>query len=270
MEKFIKLLEARGLTESTIERYRQFARNFLDFAKGDFSEEKVREFLAGMRERGLGGTYQRFAFYVLKTLFEALGEEFPLKRRDLPKVDEPNRPYFTPEEMKKVIEVAKRSLRDYSILRLAGLLGCRRAEIHKLNRDDVDFKNKTIKIRTGKRGVPRVRLLDDDTLEALKRYLKSREDDCEALFVSGNRRVSIRELSHIVQRHAKLAGIYRSGIGFHSFRRGLATALHKRGMSIRELQELLGWKTLHMPSLYVQLEPLEVEEKAKKIHPLLE
>jgi len=257
---FTKFLEARGLAESTIKRYDQLVSDFTKFCKGKPSLEKVRNYLAMLREKGYKGNYLRFAFYGLKTYFEFLKRPF-LDKHDLPKTNEPERPYLKPDEMNKLLEVSKHNLRDHLIIRLATILGCRRIELEKLQIEDIDLKEGTIKVRTAKHGKTRTRLLDDETIKLLKEYLKNRKRG--SLFG-----LSPRELSRIFEKYSKIARIWRKGIGFHSLRRGLTTALHKRGMSTKELQELLGWKSIVMPSIYIQLEPLEVDEKAKKLHPL--
>jgi len=273
LNNFLKLLEARGLTEQSIKRYMQFARKWINFSKGKWDKETVRIFLAELKEKGFSGTYQRFSFYALKTLFESVGKEFPLGRRDLPKVEEPRRPYFTVEEIRKILRATKEhgTTRDYAIIRLSALLGSRRIELHLLNRDDIDLEQSRIVIRTRKRGKTRVRSLDPETIEAIRDYLKTRKDVNEALFISERgERISLRELSWVLNKYAKMAEVRKEKIGYHCFRRGLTTALYKRGVKTRELMDLLGWRTPLMPLIYIQLEPLEVEEKVKKIHPILE
>ena len=266
-------MEFLGRSDSTVRRYLLVARDFVRFCGGvpDFSRGAVIAYIAGLRSRGFSGTYQRFAFAVLSRFFKAVGVDWPFEKGEAPRASEPNRPYFTLEEILKVLECVDghASLRDRALIRVAATLGCRRMELQRMNRGDFDWENCRLYVRTGKRGKPRWRRLDPETCRALKEYLESREDEEPALFRSRRGgRMSLVELSRVLKKYLRMAGVDKPRAGYHSFRRSLVTILHARGISERELQEWMGWQTPFMPHQYIQLMPPKVEEKVVKVHPL--
>jgi len=273
LRAFRDYLSFLGRSESTIRRYMYVVRDFVEFCGGSprFTREAVIGYISGLRERGFSGTYQKFAYAVLSRFFRALSVPWPFEKGESPKASEPNRPYFTLEEIRAILDYVDTHAnpRDRALIRVAATVGCRRMELQRMNREDFDQENCRIYIRTGKRGKPRWRRLDPETCNALKRYLASRDDDEPALFRSRRGgRISLVELSRILRKYLVGAGIRKPGAGYHSFRRGLVTILHSRGISERELQEWMGWQTPFMPHQYIQLMPTKVEEKVTKVHPL--
>lgn len=281
VKRFEEVLQFRGATEDTVKRFLQVADDFVKCnKKGGFTKHDVIRFLAEKRKEGCEGSYLRYLFFVLEGFFEAVEVPFPFKKdgkldkRDIPKKSEPHRPYFTLAEQIRLLKAAaKMRPRDNAIIRVAVITGPRRKELHLANKKDYDREGARLYIRTVKRGKPRWRKLDPETVRVLNAYLDKRGNDrAKALFKSTkrtpDRRLSLEELSRIQRRCRKLAGIHKRRAGFHGCRRGLVTLLHNRGVSEKELQEYGGWKTPFMVHEYIQLAPGEVEKKVIKVHPL--
>lgn len=262
-------LRLRGLTDDSQYRYIRIAEAYLaslgeDTRSGVLSRETVMSFLRSFSETS--GSYRRFVMYVVKGLFEAANVKWPFTKRDLPKMSRPSRPYFTIDEMQSLLDIARPSALDYTLLRIDAVTGARREELSRMLLED--YVPPTIRVRTAKGGEERIRTLDRDTVLAVNRYLITRRSKSNALFVSRNGvPLSTQMLSKRFRRLADRAGI-KKGIGWHAIRRGVATWLFKGGMRERELQDALGWKSPAMPSQYIQLVASEVEAKIIAVHPM--
>jgi len=134
------LLDLKKETRSV---YTTHINRFIDVIgeKGTYDRWDVRRFLRYMRDR--------VALAAVKTLFEAKGIEWDVRRRDVPDVEvNTDVPVMTEEEVKKLIFYVKKS--GYNdekvIIALATVYGLRRGEISGIRNEDV-FKDRIL-IRT--------------------------------------------------------------------------------------------------------------------------
>lgn len=65
-------------------------------------------------------------------------------------------------------------------------------------------------------------------------------------------RLSARDVSRILQRAAKRAGVDSGGLSGHSLRSGLVTAAAKAGKSVRSIQDQTGHKSVAMVMKYIR------------------
>lgn len=282
VKRFEETLQFHGSTEDTVKRFLLVASDFVKSCGKNtgFTKHDVIRFLAEKRKEDCQGSYLRYLFFVLEAFFEAVEIPFPFKeggklvKRDIPKKSQPYRPYFTLAEQIRLLKAAaKMRPRDNAIIRVAVIVGPRRKELHLANKKDYDRQGGRLYVRTVKRGKPRWRKLDPETIRVLNAYLDKRGNDrAKALFKSTkrtpDRRLTVEELSRIQRRCRKLASIEKKLAGFHGSRRGLTTLLHNSGLSEKEITEYMGWKTPFMCHEYIQLVPGEVEKKVMKAHPL--
>ena len=135
-------------------------------------------------------------------------------------------------------------IRDLAIIDMLASTGIRVGELVKLNRSDVDFENREC-IVLGKGNKQRRVYFDARAKIHLQKYLRSRTDSNEALFVSlqhpHNRllisgvEIRLRELG----RKLDLCKVHP-----HKFRRTLATMAIDKGMPIEQVQQLLGHQSV--------------------------
>jgi len=287
VDSFIDGLKASGATEQTLTRYRQAVEAFIKDVgeKKAYTKEDVLRYLGTLRDKGYSGGYLLFVWHVLKALYilNGWGWFTPAEEKRLrPKRSEPQRPFLTVEEMKALIDLAREKAEKegkwdtYARVLIATQVPIRREEFRKLNLEHYNQENGVLMIPTAKHGEVAPITLNPEAKRALDNYLEKRlkmkirnRDAKKALFISKKkRRISLSELSTELQALLREAGIYRKGLGWHGLRRGITTALHKAGLSERELQTLGRWRTPTMPHTYIQLSHNEVEEKAKRIHPI--
>lgn len=190
------------------------------------------------------------------------------------------------EQLERILAAArgrrgKQGLRDWAILELLFSTGARVAELVGLNRGDINLRTREISI-TGKGGKQRVIFISDQAAEALTKYLQTRTDPEEALFVrlkgaprqirtaEGKtvltRRLTVRSVWNIVQRYARAAGVMTK-LSPHTFRHSFATALLRRGADLRAIQEMLGHANIATTQIYTHLTSPTLKEIHRRFHP---
>lgn len=129
-------------------------------------------------------------------------------------------------------------IRNLAIIDLLASPGI--SELVNLNIEDINFENKS-GVVFGKGKKMREEYFDGKTKLHLQEYLNNRIDTNEALFVSLHKihkRISSRGIELMLQRLGNKIGI--SNVHPHKFRRTLATRAIDRGMTIEQVQRLLG------------------------------
>jgi integrase/recombinase XerD len=180
----------------------------------------------------------------------------PKRSASLPK-------YLSEEEMARLFEAAQNDevngIRDYAILTVLGFTGLRLSELCNLNIEDIDFSEKTIKVRSGKGDKDRVVIFEEKTEEALKKHLTYKDrhfskDEPSALFVSAKKeRIASNSVEALVTKYAKIAGINKI-VTPHVLRHTMATTLLKHGADIRIIQQLLGHSSIATTQIYTHVD----------------
>lgn len=158
--------------------------------------------------------------------------------------------------------------RDEAILRLFADCGIRLQELTELTVDDVDFDTDSIRV-LGKGRRWRIIPFDDDTAQALQKYLRERKAHpaAKARYVNPNDENDIRNGAHVLwlgkkgvfrytgisqmlKRRSRAALGIDGHINPHQLRHTAAHAAAKSGLSETEMMRLFGWKSDAMPKLY--------------------
>ena len=165
--------------------------------------------------------------------------------------------------MEKLRGACKENLRDRALIEVLLSTACRVSEIVGLNRQDIDFDAGEATV-TGKGSKERKVYFSEISLLHLKKYLDSRTDSTEALFVtigkphkrisSGGIETRIREIGQSVEVEAYP----------HKFRRTGATMAAKRGMPIEQVQKLLGHERIDTTMIYAVVDQTEVKNSHRK------
>ena len=157
------------------------------------------------------GSIKKFIDYLIDE--GILKEEFygiVLRTLKAPKIqtDESNldKLVLKKEELNKLFEESKkRNYRDYAIFKVAFWCQLRRIETLGLNISDIDFKNKTLRLRAEitKGGKPATIEISQDCLDIIQEYINNYRPDPspehkDALFIYENRRLSKTKLWEMV------------------------------------------------------------------------
>ena len=131
-------------------------------------------------------------------------------------------------------------IRDLAMVELLSSTGMRVGELVRLNIADIDFHERECVV-LGKGNSQRMVYFDARTKIHLKKYLESRLDNNNALFVSlakPNSRLTIGAIETRIKKLGKKCNIDK--VHPHKFRRTLATLAIDKGMPIEQVQKLLG------------------------------
>lgn len=159
------------------------------------------------------------------------------------------KPYST-VEMERLKEACDND-RDRAMVHFLRSTGCRINEVCALNRDDINFASMSLVVY-GKGAKERTVFIDEVTSMVLKRYLDSRTDSSEALFVGkGTNRLTDDGFRYALRRLSKKSGV--ENVHPHRFRRTLATSLIDHGMPIQEVAVILGHDKIDTTLKYVYI-----------------
>jgi integrase/recombinase XerD len=197
--------------------------------------------------------------------------ELPRKKpRPLPRA-------LSPDQIQAILSVPDIAdplgLRDRAILELFYSTGIRRAELVRLDHENLDPERGILAIRQGKGGKDRTVPVGARALAWLRKYL----DDVRplllhqvgehALFLSGyGERLSANYLGNWVRRTIQRAGVEANG-ACHLFRHSCATHMLENGADIRHIQQLLGHACLDTTAIYTDVTILQLQAVHARCHP---
>ncbi len=155
-------------------------------------------------------------------------------------------------------------VRDLAIIDMLASTGMRVGELVKLNKSDVDFQNREC-IVLGKGNKQRKVYFDARAKIHLQKYLYSRGDDNEALFVSLQKPYNRLKISGVEIRLRELGRkLNLNKVHPHKFRRTLATMAIDKGMPIEQVQQLLGHQSVDTTLQYAMVNQNNVKASHKR------
>lgn len=167
-------------------------------------------------------------------------------------------------------------LRDQVILELLYASGMRASEFVNVKIQDIDFRNRSIRI-IGKGNKERIVPFTKSASLTMKEYLK----DCRPLLLAKNKReynldffilndqgkkLTTRGLEYILKTIEKLTGC-NYDLHPHLFRHSFATHLLEGGADLRVIQELLGHESLNTTQVYTHVTEENIKQQFAASHP---
>jgi integrase/recombinase XerC len=245
----------------------------------------IREWLSSLHTAQKKKTSVARKLAALRTFFQFLVREGvvelnPAKLVATPRLEKKLPNHLSVEDAIRFIETpdteTELGKRDRAILEFLYATGVRVSELTKLNLNDIDFKEKLVRV-TGKRRKQRVLPFGDPALHAIINYLSVRshflqnasqaERDEQALFLNyQGTRITTRSVGRMVDKYIQIcAGIHN--ISPHSLRHSFATHLLDSGADLRDIQELLGHARLSTTQIYTHVSMEKLIEVYDKTHP---
>ena len=145
--------------------------------------------------------------------------------------------------------------RDRAILLLCSVYGLRNTEITHLKLEDIDWYSETLVVKRAKRGGWQRFPMQPEVGDAIIRYLKTTRPRCSHrnLFLTlGHPYRPLTNLSCLVQKHMRNAGIKSQKYGTHSIRHACATELLRKGTSLQNIAAYLGHRDIRSVSIYAK------------------
>ena len=269
---FIAAKRVEGCSEKSLRYYESTIRNMLEAVskpEKQITTEDLRSYLDTYQRRG---TVSKVTLdnvrRILSTFFSWLEDEdyivkSPVRRIHKVKTGKTVKETYTDESLELMRDYCDNP-RDLALIDLLASTGIRVGELIKLNRADVDFENREC-IVFGKGNKERKVYFDARTKIHLQKYLASRTDDNEALFVSLIKPFERLQISGVEIRLRKIGrdlGIHKTHP--HKFRRTLATMAIDKGMPIEQVQQLLGHQSIDTTLQYAMVNQANVKNSCKK------
>jgi site-specific recombinase XerD len=212
------------------------------------THDHINSFLASLK-CSLGGKHAYYRtlrafykwFYSPKSGYGLDFQSNPMLLVDAPKPAKRILPSVTEEQLAYLISKSEDS-RDKVVIHLLFDSGMRLNEITNVKCDDIDWDNKTISV-IGKGNKQRKVPFTTKTGDLLKTYVNGSQQNCNIWGLSHY------GISQMLERLEKKTGIKCNP---HSFRRGFACNLHKKGLSTLDIMHLGGWSDLSMVLRYTQ------------------
>ena len=302
--KYLEFCEIdKNLSQNTIKMYDFYLRDFLGWATvhlkiqevrvKDLDIDLVKKYRLNLNRRISTKTNQEFkrstqnvflialrAFLKYLVVEEGI-EVIPPEQIILGKTEETLPKVLDEEQLSRLFETQnlnKRSgIRDRTILEVLFSTGLRVSELVSLNVDSVNTKSGEFTVM-GKGRKVRTVYLSDSAKDWLKRYLATRNDNFEPLFIrySGKKmkeqdfegeslRLTPRSIQRLVKKYITRAGISVDATP-HTLRHTFATGLLKEGADLRSVQELLGHSNVSTTQIYTHVTNRQLKEAHKKFH----
>ncbi len=216
----------------------------------------------------------RMALGTLRTCFERISEwDYPdapkrvlIFNGDLPTPDDPLPKFLSDVDAAKLMQAAVDAdpVRRLVIEMLART-GLRVGEFCALTADAVTLikQRHWLRVPLGKLHNDRYIPLHPSLVELLNDYQASRDDDVDRLIIWNGGPMSRHQISRILKRIAKAAGI--GHVHPHQLRHTLATQAINRGMSLEAIAAMLGHKTLRMTLVYARIADQTVADAYDKV-----
>ena len=272
IQMFFVSKKIEGCTNQTISYYSTILRKFfseINMELDKITADQVRYYIAKLSLNGLSKCSQDNELRVLKSFFKwAFGEGYISKIPTLNiktiKQEKRIKKSFTElqiEQMRKVLN-NKGSLRDIAIFETLNSTGVRVSELNRMNINDIQDDEITV---FGKGEKERIVYLNTKSKLAIQDYLKSRNDNEEALFISSKSpytRLSKGAIETMIRNLGKEAGVDKAHP--HRFRRTSATFALNRGMPIEQVQQMLGHENISTTTIYARSEKENVKASHRK------
>jgi integrase/recombinase XerD len=283
VDSFLALAATR-LSPRTVDAYRRDLEDvtaFLGGSPADATDERLAEYVASMRARGLAATTiaRRIAalrsFYKHQMLIGARRDNpaaelaLPKRARTLPRT-------LSPGEAERLIEAATgtspRALRDRALVELLYGAGLRVSEAVGLERSGVDLEHRLVRC-IGKGSKERVVPIGREAAEALRRYLAhgrphlDRRHRPELYLNAKGGALTRAGVFLILRRLAGKAGLEPERIHPHLLRHSFATHLLEGGADLRSVQEMLGHADLATTERYTHVSDRRRRELFFQAHP---
>ena len=190
----------------------------------------------------------------------------PFERLSLASVPEQIPLHFTREDFQKLVSVIKeRWIKE--VLIFAALTGMRQGEILSLRWGQVDLSRRTVTVQSNatfrtKHGKTRIVPLNNALVTMLS--AKQPESADEFVFTHNNKPIYRNFLIRKLKRYVRMLGL-DDRLHFHSLRHTFATWLVQDGVSLYEVQKLLGHSSIAVTQVYSHLQPEQLHATVNRI-----
>jgi len=244
-----------GYSSKTLKMYLLYGREVLysiNKPVQTLEKKDIIGYLAKKKEEGcanatLALVHAAMEYMLKKHLKMHILEEIkiPKKAKSLPKV-------LSKDEIRALFQNTKFG-RNRLMLQFMYGSGCRVSEVVKLKVEELNLKERTALIQSGKGNKDRIIILSKDWIHDLKKYLGKKKIKSEYVFSKKNGKpITTDTVQRVVKKAAENAGINKH-VTPHCLRHSYATHLLEAGTNIRYIQSLLGHSNLNTTQIYTSV-----------------
>ena len=285
LERFVNYLEyTKNASPKTIENYSLRVNRFIEYVWDiDASQVKmmhIQDFRTFLVKQGLSPKTVNYHAVGLRSFFKFMlrndVETLSPEKIDLAKIPPRRVSYLSEQQVQDILDApwiyeknALKILRDKAILATLYGTWLRVTELITLKTKDIKLSESQFSV-IGKGSKLRSVFLTQDAKEKLKKYILSRADDSEFLFISLSwnsygEPLSRNSIESLVKKYAELVWITEK-VTPHTLRHSFATSLLRRGADIRSVQALLGHSSIQTTQIYTHVD----DKYLQKVHNLLD
>ena len=272
LQEFLSAKKVEGCSERTLSYYQSTIKNMLtDVSKPvkHIETSDLRSYIAVYSDNHrVSKTTLDNIRRIISTFFAWLEEEnhiikSPSRRIHKIRTGKTVKAVYSDEEL-ELIRDSCNNKRDLAIIDFLASTGVRIGELVNINISDVDFDKRECLV-LGKGNKERIVYFDARSKIHILNYLRNRNDDNKALFVSLNhphKRLKISGVEIRLRKLGKKLNIEK--VHPHKFRRTLATKAIDKGMPIEQVQILLGHTKIDTTLHYAMVNQNNVKQSHRK------
>lgn len=272
-EKTLLYLACRqldGLSKRTLSGYHQQLRMFVDFMQKNVSDIEtmdIRMYLAVYAKKGVQDTTIQRTITVLRGFFGWLAKNDYIEKDPMVKINS----IKTKKRLREALDAEQlellrdncNTLRERALLEFFFTTGCRLDEVCKLNLTDINWSDMSLRV-IGKGDKERIVYISPKAKIYLRKYINSRKDQNEALFVTErcpHTRMGRRSIEREFGKIGERIGLH---IYPHLIRHTTATMMLNNGAKLEEVQSYLGHEDPSTTLVYARLSTESVRAAHKK------
>ena len=272
LKYFLASKSIANLSKNTLKQYRFKMTHFFDKVRKPYSEiqaNDIRIYLYNFRiERNASDSYVDTTRVVINTFFQWLVDNEYLNKNPCAKVEKirynpKRREAFSPLSLETLRWNCK-NVREKALIDFLYSTGCRVSECADVLLTDIDWNRNAVLIRHGKGDKERTVFFNDESKVTLTEYIKTRNDNNPALFVSIKapyRQLGAHAIEDIVRKVGERTGIKAYP---HKLRHTFATIGLQNGMSLDMLQLLMGHSKPETTLIYADHDRTQVSMEHRK------
>lgn len=271
---FLAARAISNLSKGTLKQYRYKLDHFFKTVRKSFADvtaNDIRIYLFNFKsERSASDSYVENIRITLNSFFSWLVDNEYLSRNPCANVDKIKfqakpREALTSSQLEQVrwntVDIREKALVDFLFS-----TGCRVSECAGVRLSDINWNNRSVNIRHGKGDKHRVVYFNSESELTLKEYLKTRDDDTDALFVGmrrPHRALGAEALESIIRKIATRSGIK---VYPHKLRHTFATMGLNGGMPLHQLQALMGHSRADTTLIYAKINQDDLQMEHQRVY----
>ncbi len=247
----------------------------------ELNRTQIRSWLATMQREGYASSSIARKLAAVRAFYRYLELESKIEQNPFFLIKPPKKASYLPtvltvEEVERLLSQPDREtptgIRDLAALEMLYASGLRVNELLNVRLDDVDWGDRTVRVR-GKGGNERLVLLGEQAMITLEAYIHKARPQLmngqasDYLFLSRlGRRLSVRMFHVALNCYLKSAGLEKR-VTPHTLRHTFASHLLEGGADLRVVQELLGHASLQTTQIYTHVSDGHLRDTYSKAHP---